>query len=55
MLKGNTEGLKTQLGEVSAAAAADKYKEADTMAQELKGNVDALLTDLQGARTKLGC
>jgi chromosome segregation ATPase len=55
MLRGNTEGLKTQLGKVSAAAAAEKYKEADTMAQELKGNVDALLTDLQGARTKLGC
>ena len=55
MLKGNTEGLKTQLGEVSAAAAAAKYKEADTMAQELKGKVGALLTDLQGARKKLGC
>jgi hypothetical protein len=55
MLRGNTEGLETQLGAVTAAAEAEKYKEAETMAQELQGQVDALLADLGNARAKLGC
>ncbi len=55
MLRGNTEGLVTQLGAVTAAAEAERYSEADTMARELQGQVDALLADLGNARAKLGC
>ena len=55
MLRGNTEGLVTQLGVITSATEAEKYSEAETMAQELQGQVDALLADLESARAKLGC
>ena len=55
MLRGATEGLVVQLGAVTSAADAENYSEAVTMSRELQGQVDALLADLQSARTKLGC
>lgn len=55
MLRGKTDGLAVQLREVTAAADAEDYSEAATMARELQNQVDALLADLQNARTSLGC
>ena len=55
MLRGNTEGLVTQLGAVTAATDAERYMEAETMARELQGQIDVLVADLESARAKLGC
>ncbi|HOC44164.1 MAG TPA: hypothetical protein PKJ99_14200 [Thermoanaerobaculales bacterium] len=55
MLKGNVDGLRGQLANVQSTAAAEQYLQAKTLAAELAQQVATVLTDLESARTKLGC
>jgi len=54
-LDGKLDGLNTEAGTVQAAIDGESYKDALTKAQSLQAEVDALGTDVQNAKTKLGC
>jgi hypothetical protein len=55
LLRGNVDGLLSDLDGVETAAESERYFEANTMAQGLQSQVDAVVADLQSARSKLGC
>jgi hypothetical protein len=54
-LRGNVDGLRGQLTDVQATAAEEQYIEAKSLAQELLGQVDSVVADLESAKAKIGC
>lgn len=54
-LNGKLDGLNTEAGTIQTAIDGESYKDALTKAQSLQAEVDALGTDVQNAKTKLGC
>lgn len=55
IMRGNVDGLRGQLADVQAAADGEQFLEAKTLASELQQQVDTVVTDLENAKTKLGC
>jgi len=55
IMRGNVDGLRSQLGEVQAEAAEGNFFQADSMAKSLLEGLDAVVTDLKNAKAKLGC
>ncbi len=55
LLRGNVDGLRGQLTDVQATAAEEQYIEANSLAQELLGQVDVVVADLESAKAKIGC
>jgi chromosome segregation ATPase len=55
LLRGNVDGLRGQLTDVQATAAEEQYIEAKSLAQELLGQVDSVVADLESAKAKIGC
>jgi chromosome segregation ATPase len=55
IMRGNVDGLRAQLADVQAAAADEQFLEAKTLASELQQQVGTVVTDLENAKTKLGC
>jgi DNA repair exonuclease SbcCD ATPase subunit len=55
IMKGNVDGLRGQLANVQSTAAAEQYLQAKTMAEQLAAQLATVVTDLENARTKLGC
>jgi len=55
MLGGRLDGLKAQTEGIATAIAGEQYFNAKTSAEELQGQVDPLLVDLQSAKEKIRC
>ena len=55
LLRGNVDGLRGQLPDVQSTAAQERYLEAKSLAQELLGQVETVLADLESAKAKIGC
>jgi hypothetical protein len=55
IMRGNVDGLRSQLVDVQATADDGDYFEAGAMADGLLEGLDAVVTDLESAKAKLGC
>lgn len=55
IMRGNVDGLASQLADVQAASDAGNYFEAKTMADGLLEGLGAAVDDLENAKAKLGC
>lgn len=55
IMRGNVDGLRSQLIEVQATADSGDYFEANAMAGGLLEGLDAVVGDLENAKAKLGC
>jgi len=55
IMRGNVDGLRSQLVEVQTTADAGDYFEANAMADGLLEGLDAVVVDLENAKAKLGC
>lgn len=55
MMRGNVDGLRSQLVDVEATADAGDYFEANAMANGLLEGLDAVVSDMENAKAKLGC
>lgn len=54
-MQGTLDGLKSQATEVQSSMSSEDYMTAKQQAESLKSQADALATDLQNAKTKIGC
>ncbi len=54
-MRGNVDGLRSQLVDVQSTADAGEYFEANAMAGSLLAGLDAAVTDLESVKAKLGC
>jgi len=54
-LRGGTDALAGELTAVAAALEGEQYPKAEELGQSLEEQAGKMVTDLQGAMTKLGC
>jgi hypothetical protein len=54
-MKGNLDGYANQLKDLDGAFTREDYLGAKAQADTLKGQLNAMITDLEGAKTKLKC
>lgn len=55
MMRGNLDGLVAQVGGLDSAFASEDYFGAKAQAESLKGQLDMLTADMQGAKEKIKC
>ena len=55
MMKGNLDGYAAQVTEIDGAFGREDFFGAKAQAESLKGQVDAMVNDLQAAKTKIKC
>ncbi len=55
IMRGNVDGLRAQLVQVQATADEGNYIEANTMAEGLLEGLNAVVSDMENAKAKLGC
>jgi hypothetical protein len=55
MMKGNLDGYAAQITEIEGAFGREDFFGAKAQAESLKGQVDAMVNDLQAAKTKIKC
>ncbi len=55
VMKGTLDGLKATAGEIANMIAGGSYLQATSQVAGLQSQVDTLVTDLQNAKTKIGC
>lgn len=55
MMKGNLDGFNSQLGSIEDAFAREDYFGAKAQAESLKGQVDAMTTELTEVKAKIRC
>jgi len=55
MMKGNLDGYAAQVTEIEGAFGREDFFGAKAQAESLKGQVDAMVNDLQAAKTKIKC
>jgi chromosome segregation ATPase len=55
MMRGNIDGLRTQLADVQAKAAEESFAEAKSMAGGLLEGLNAAVSDMENVKAKIGC